>query len=473
MEKAHGPDHLAFAEFLERVSKVYLEKRRLTDAIPFYQRALDVYERAWPYDPNLPMKFQALAQVHYSQHRYAEALLLFERGLALAERAPGHDPFWQLHYLNQLPQLYLTVGRYADAERVVRHVMSRVGERLGSEQQDATTSPFLRRLSGLYMDQGYYDDALSMYQRADRLDERPGQLPVVARRRARELAAIYVAQDRYAEAEEIYAGQLRSVEEGADPAEAEIAAIERKLKALGNPRTPNDFDSNEKARQPLLLELARARARMPAKTELASLLGSLGAVRHRQGRYPEAEALFERAIAVLGERADRGSVIPPMTGLAAVYAEQERYGDAEQLLTRALQLDEEDWRRNGRPPGATSAGILNALGRIARKRRRLPRAEQLHKLALKIVEDLGPDRIDVGTTLVDLGEVYRAQGRHAEAEPFYKRALELCEKGNLSPNHSLVRDALGNLAALYEGQGRSADADRLKRGGPHAELWVR
>jgi CHAT domain-containing protein/tetratricopeptide (TPR) repeat protein len=66
----------------------------------------------------------------------------------------------------------------------------------------------------------------------------------------------------------------------------------------------------------------------------------------------------------------------------------------------------------------------------------------------------------VAQSLSDLAEVYRAQGRYADAEPLYRRALAIFEKarGYDQPN---VAIALHNLAVLYENQGRFADAEPL------------
>jgi tetratricopeptide (TPR) repeat protein len=75
--------------------------------------------------------------------------------------------------------------------------------------------------------------------------------------------------------------------------------------------------------------------------------------------------------------------------------------------------------------------------------------------------------------LNDLAELYRGQKRFAEAEPLYKRALAICVKGDMSPNHELVRTVLANLAALYGDQGRNDDAERLKRGALNPDLWSR
>ncbi len=73
---------------------------------------------------------------------------------------------------------------------------------------------------------------------------------------------------------------------------------------------------------------------------------------------------------------------------------------------------------------------------------------------------LGPDHSDVATSLNNLAVLYDAQGRYAEAEPLYKRALAILEKA-LGPEHPYVAQGLENYAVLLRGTGRSAEADRL------------
>ena len=88
---------------------------------------------------------------------------------------------------------------------------------------------------------------------------------------------------------------------------------------------------------------------------------------------------------------------------------------------------------------------------------RYAEAEPLYKRALAIREKaLGPDHPDVAG-LNNLAELYDKQGRYAEAEPLYKRALAIDEKA-LGPDHPDVATALNNLAELYR------DAGPLRRG---------
>ncbi len=68
----------------------------------------------------------------------------------------------------------------------------------------------------------------------------------------------------------------------------------------------------------------------------------------------------------------------------------------------------------------------------------------------------------VGTSLNSLARLYDTQGRYAEAEPLYKRALVVRETA-LGPEHPDVAQSLYSLAELYRAQGRYEDAERLLR----------
>jgi CHAT domain-containing protein len=82
--------------------------------------------------------------------------------------------------------------------------------------------------------------------------------------------------------------------------------------------------------------------------------------------------------------------------------------------------------------------------------------------ALTIWEKLSPDDLYIATPLIQLGDLYTAQGRYAEAEPLYKRALAIREKA-LGPEHAYIAQSLNNLALLYNYEGRYADAEPLFR----------
>ncbi len=84
------------------------------------------------------------------------------------------------------------------------------------------------------------------------------------------------------------------------------------------------------------------------------------------------------------------------------------------------------------------------LYKVARYADAIPLAQR----ALVIYEKvLGPNHLDVATSLNTLAFFYDKQGRYADAEPLYKRALAIREKA-LGPDHPDVALLLNNLALL-------------------------
>ncbi|MFC2032217.1 tetratricopeptide repeat protein, partial [Chloroflexota bacterium] len=77
-------------------------------------------------------------------------------------------------------------------------------------------------------------------------------------------------------------------------------------------------------------------------------------------------------------------------------------------------------------------------------------AEPLYKRALEIREKvLGPEHPDTATSLNNLAGLYNDQGLYKEAEPLYKRALEIREKV-LGPEHPFTIQLLVVLKKLEE-----------------------
>ena len=83
------------------------------------------------------------------------------------------------------------------------------------------------------------------------------------------------------------------------------------------------------------------------------------------------------------------------------------------------------------------------------------------RAALSAAEAFGPDDPRVATGLNNLAGLYGTQGRYAEAEPLYKRALAIFEKA-LGPDHPNVAGSLENYAALLRKTIRKRKAKKLE-----------
>jgi CHAT domain-containing protein/tetratricopeptide (TPR) repeat protein len=107
------------------------------------------------------------------------------------------------------------------------------------------------------------------------------------------------------------------------------------------------------------------------------------------------------------------------------------------------------------------ATSLNKLALLYRAEGRYGQAEPLYRRSLAIREKLlGPGHPDTATILNNLGRLLESQGRFGEAEFYYKRTLAIYENV-LGPWHASTAIILNNLAALYDSQGRKTEAERL------------
>jgi len=107
------------------------------------------------------------------------------------------------------------------------------------------------------------------------------------------------------------------------------------------------------------------------------------------------------------------------------------------------------------------ATSLNNLAELYRVQGRYSEAEPLYKRSLLIREEqLGVDHPDTATSLNNLAALYQAQARYSEAKPLYKRSLSISEE-QLGTDHPDTAISLNNLALLYYAQGRYSEAEPL------------
>ena len=187
-----------------------------------------------------------------------------------------------------------------------------------------------------------------------------------------------------------------------------------------------------------------------------------------QKQYSEAQALIEREIATQ-ERvhgADSQLVGHSLNVLGGIHFLQKRYADAEPLFRRTLDIYELALAaKQADPRDPEFARALNALGLVYFELQRYADAEPLLLRAIAIREaNVTPDGpLPWAHSISNLAKVYRAQERHAEAEAHYLRALRIFEKVVPADHPDLVT-LMEELAALYRGQGRNEEADKVFTG---------
>ncbi|HLJ55809.1 MAG TPA: tetratricopeptide repeat protein, partial [Chthonomonadaceae bacterium] len=203
----------------------------------------------------------------------------------------------------------------------------------------------------------------------------------------------------------------------------------------------------------------RTRAVGPDCAGNARSLNRLATLYDAQGRFAASEPLYERALAIVRRVYGKDSVEAAacLNNQGGHYAMQREFDRADSVFTQALNLQ----TRLLGDQSLETAETLNNLAGICAERGRLKEAEELFARALQVqVKSAGPNSLDVAQTMDNLASIFTRQGRMAEAESFYKQELDAREQA-LGPDHHDTAVTLNNLACLYTRLGRFNEAARL------------
>jgi tetratricopeptide (TPR) repeat protein len=120
------------------------------------------------------------------------------------------------------------------------------------------------------------------------------------------------------------------------------------------------------------------------------------------------------------------------------------------------------WQDSGQMNTKEAIAALDHLGEIFRAEGKYAEAEPLLKQALEAKEHkFGSDHLDVAAGLSNLALLYYCEGNYDAAEPLYKRAVEIRER-NLGPDDPAVLQTIQFYAAVLRQEGRSAEAASLE-----------
>jgi len=191
----------------------------------------------------------------------------------------------------------------------------------------------------------------------------------------------------------------------------------------------------------------------------------------KHGHWVDAEPLYERSLAIrqkaLGP--DHPDVANSLQVLADLYHDLGRNADAERLYKQSLAIREKA-RLAGHYSARDAANYASALlelGKVYRVEGRVGLAELYLLRSLDVAEKVQPnnplvvERL-VAEPLVRLGSLYTIWGRYSDAEALLQRSLAICEKAR-GPDDPGAGDTLENLGFLYYMQHRYAEAESAYR----------
>jgi len=201
-------------------------------------------------------------------------------------------------------------------------------------------------------------------------------------------------------------------------------------------------------------------------TSLASSFGHLGLLYHmEQCQFDKSVQNYSRALIILKDNDGHFALKNQLWHeFAGVKEDQGELLEAEKFLQQAAKFQEKvgTWGHSARDE-YESLSSLWALGRIQLKLEKYNEAESIISRELKMMEKDSEGsfmRTWSAYTRANLAEVYRGQGRYAEAEAQFKNAIAAMERtGNAA--YSALGPALENYAKTLKSVGRESETAEI------------
>ena len=192
--------------------------------------------------------------------------------------------------------------------------------------------------------------------------------------------------------------------------------------------------------------------------DLARYAYILGQAYARVADYADAAREYQQAVAMVENSDDFRSEYKYLSALAEAFEELEKWEDAEKTLQRAATVAEKfgDY---------TFGYALDAINRLyekiyAKSGRVHPEAEALNKRRIEAWANLEDRVVSVGAAYEDLGDVYLATNRYADAEAAYRQAVAISKK-RYGEKNKVATSPVSGLAQALAMQKRLDEAGKL------------
>jgi len=289
-----------------------------------------------------------LGQREYQAGHYVQAESYFRT----ATGATQLDDADRAGILSDLGTLLLDEGRLYEAEEAFTKSLA-IEKRRGQKQ---ATAAVLAHLGAVYSVERRDGEAIALLNRALKVAQTSPSTSELTVEIFNNLGVTYSRQGRFKKAEQLFQQALQTVE-GTEAFEAYAGRIFNNLGGVYCEQRKYAL-AEEFMTKSLMLTAAQVG---PAHPALTDTLNSLGIVYTNIGRYADAEAQFQRAIAILGQRGVTESDVRmarSLKGLADSYIKAGRKTEAAIVLERAVLVA----RRNLTHPEMVN--ILEAYSRL-------------------------------------------------------------------------------------------------------------
>ncbi len=378
---------------------------------------------------------------------------VLDKGSNEITSALSKDPDLQVKMLNTMGHVYINLGLFSRAQRLLEQAVA-TGRRTGGSANQATLDS-IGNLAFIRMREGRYADAEKLLRETVDGQKRVlGATHVSTLASMRYLATNLELQGKYAEAEKLQHEVLDTDRRELGPEHWETLLS---MNVLANIL---DDEGRLAEAEKLYRDTAGIQRRTlgPKHQDTMTTMSNLGGVLDDEGKFQEAEAIKRETLAlrtqVLG--ADHPDTLVVKLNLATTLNNLGRRAEAEKLYRETLAVQ----RKVVGPDSPEALYTLTSLANNLHSQGRNAEAEKLQREALNGRRRLlGPDHPDTLKTTADFAGLLSSEGKYAEAETLY---LDLVKKAGAS-GRSRIAEAWYDFACGAAISGHPDDAFRYLR----------
>ena len=372
-------------------------------------------------------------------------------GTARVEQLAG-QPVVQAQMLDALGRVNDQLGRFADAERMLRRALELRRSHLGDNHADVATT--LTNLANVLFQTDRREEGLQLLREALAIQQRvlgPKHPDV-----ALALAKIATRTSDVAAAESLYRAARDIQRATVGPEAAAVATTDDDLADVLIAR------SNYDAAEDMLRESLRIRERLTGPDQSSATLSMIylaDLLRLHRGQPVAAESLYNRAIDIMRQESPQR---PSRLGGALMGLERLAHARGDHLRAEALAREILEGQR--RTLGTEHPIVTESMDGIAEHlaaQQRYAESERMLLDAIALLQrTMSPEHFRIGDRLTTLGRVHAAAGRLDEAEADLRRALTIMEHSE-GPTGESVAAAAALLADVIDRRGKQAEATAL------------
>ncbi|HEY6177563.1 MAG TPA: tetratricopeptide repeat protein, partial [Kofleriaceae bacterium] len=213
-EKVLGPVHPTVALTLHNIAVALLEREQPKDALPLFERALDIFAKTTPETLNVAHSLDSAGNTLLALGRLDDAESYYRRAVAMLDKLLGPGNWQSANTLQNLSVLRQRQNRMPEAEQLARQALADMTRALGPDNADLVYP--LVRLIELTTLAGRFPEAQALGDRALALARRNGAETSDVAHVLQAIGEVHLARGAPAPALDAFEHAARILERSAD-----------------------------------------------------------------------------------------------------------------------------------------------------------------------------------------------------------------------------------------------------------------